>query len=265
MSETSSLQEIINDKLQLDRLMEEIDNQLRKDGVAIEARSLMAGLMISRRFNCSFSIDSPIGIPINIWFNERYGNRLKIDFKLGDTVVLIKGDPYKVRFPIATGINGKVNVLEWIKDATPALLYSLDEKELDDLAEVIIEPYEMFNNINSLSLPRELTVDLDTAVYYLISPIPECGLSKWSSLQAAEKTIKGFIRLKGETPPKTHILNTLLNQAERLGLPKLDSSLVNNVQCKPDVRYDEPVELSDAVNAYQSSVKICHQVALHYK
>jgi hypothetical protein len=123
----------------------------------------------------------------------------------------------------------------------------------------------MFNNINSLSLPRELTVDLDTAVYYLISPIPECGLSKWSSLQAAEKTIKGFIRLKGETPPKTHILNTLLNQAERLCLPKLDSSLVNNVQCKPDVRYDEPVELSDAVNAYQSSVKICHQVALHYK
>ncbi len=67
------MQEIINDKLQLDRLMEEIDNQLRKDGVAIEARSLMAGLMISRRFKCSFSIDSPIGIPINIWFNESMG------------------------------------------------------------------------------------------------------------------------------------------------------------------------------------------------
>jgi hypothetical protein len=265
MSQTSSLQEIINDNLQLDRLMEEIDNQLREDGVPIEARPLMAGLMISRRFNCSFSLDSPVGMAINTWFNERYGDRLKIDFKLGETVILIKGDPYKVGFPIAIGINGEVNVLEWIKAATPALLYSLDEKELDDLAEVIIELYEMFNNINSLSLPRELTVDLDIAVYCLMLPIPECGLSKWSSLQAAEKTIKGFIRLKGETPQKTHILNTLLNQAELLGLPKLDSSTVNNVQCKPDVRYDKPVELSDAVNAYHSAVKICHHVALHYK
>ena len=176
MSETSSLQGIINDKLQLDRLMEEIDNQLREDGVPIEARPLMAGLMISRRFNCSFSLDSPLGIHINIWFNDRYGDRLKIDLNLGDTVVLIKGDPYKVRFPIAIGINGQVNVLEWIKAATPALLDSLDEKELDDLAEVIIEQ-----------------------------------------------------------------------------------------QCKPDVRYDEPVELSNAVNAYHSAVKICHHVALHYQ
>jgi hypothetical protein len=178
---------------------------------------------------------------------------------------LIKGEPYKVRLPIATGLNAEVNVLKWIKDATPALLCSLDEKELDDLAELIIQQYEMFNTINSLSLPRELTVDLDTAASCLMSPIPECGLSKWSSLQAAEKTIKGFIRLKGETSPKTHILNTLLNQAERLSLPKLDSSIVNNVQCKPDVRYDEPVELSNAVNAYHSAVKICHHVALHYQ
>ncbi|MBE9127687.1 hypothetical protein IQ257_21540 [Coleofasciculus sp. LEGE 07092] len=71
--------------------------------------------------------------------------------------------------------------------------------------------------------------------------------------------------MKGKNPPKIHILNNLLDQAERLGLPPLNRSLVKDVQCSPSVRYDEPVELSDAVNAYHSAVKICHHVALHYK
>ena len=273
MSDASSLNDLINDKAQFDRLMEEIDNQLIQEHVPIPARPLIAIFsIIPSRFNCSFSIASPIGIAINTWFNERYGDKLKIDFTIGETVVLIKGDPYLVRLlPIVNGVISEINVLDWI-DAPPGLMNSLGQKDLDNLIELIIEQSEMFTTI--YNLPRELTIDLYIAVSCLLrypivesleSTILEYGLSKWSSLQAAEKTIKEFIRLKGETPPHTHILNKLLYQAERLNLPKLDSSIVNNVQCSPSVRYDEPVELSDAVKAYHSAVKICHHVALHYK
>lgn len=242
-------------------LMEEIDNEMKQQNVAIQGRSIAAGSIISKRFKCMFSWNSSEAMAIDAWFQQRYGERLKIDFYIGKTVVKIKQDLYYVNLPLVYG-SIKLDVFTWIKDATSDLLRSLSPEELDIIGNQIIDHYRAYNSMQRL--PSKCVVDLKVAVEHLTNQNPQYGLSKWASLQAAEKTLKEDIKKRGGDPPKVHNLLALSKMAEELGLPAVDKAEINNAQCRADVRYDDVSISEDAYAAYYASVQICRHVAKNF-
>ena len=261
-----SLNAILQDPKSFENLMQEIDVQLKNDDVPIQGRSMAGLAAITKKFKCSLSWDSYEAKAINNWFVQTYGDRLKINWDIGKTVVQIKGDIYSVKLPRIFG-QMRVNVMEWIEKCTPKLLQSLSEAELDAIAEQIHSHFEAYSKMGKM--PRENTTDLDTSVNHLANQHPQYGLSRWASLQASEKTLKDYIKKQGGTFPKGgkdgHNLSKLFDIAEQHGLPALDKTLVSSVQCSAGVRYSEtPSSKEEAIDAYLASVKICAHIAKSY-
>ena len=112
--------------------------------------------------------------------------------------------------------------------------------------------------ISDLNYVTEALGDLDAAVSHLITNRPQSGLSKWSSLQAVEKMVKAYISQTGEEIKRTHSLNKLFKQAEKLGLLVPPEQYINDIQCSAGVRYGEmSVSIEDAVTAHLLSLEIC--------
>ena len=112
-------------------------------------------------------------------------------------------------------------------------------------------------------LVPEARGNLTNAVELLFSTPPQYGLSKWESLQAAEKVLKAFISAKGAKFKFTHILEDLALRAELLGLPLIPRAELRDIQCSPQVRYgDIPVTSREAVKAHQAALSVCGGVSV---
>ena len=252
--------EIARDGRAFNALMESIDERMKQEGVGVPARSLDAMRRISEMFRCAIALSDPLAGRINDWFVARYGDRLGMDMSLGRTVVNKKGDPYLVRFPLIWG-SRKVNPLTWIVGVTDSMWRALKEHELDALASRIISVYQQLVHFTALS--KDSTLDLFIGVDLLTQQQPAYGLSRWASLQSAEKTLKEFIGQHGGTPPRTHKLAELACKAESLGLPTVDRAQLSDVQCSPGVRYDVPVTFQEALTAHYSAFAICSHVGTY--
>ena len=260
------LNAILQDPESFENLMQEIDTQLKNEDVSIQGRSIAGLTAITKKFKCSLSWESNEAKAINNWFVQTYGDKLKLNWDIGKTVVQIKGDIYSVKLPRIFG-QVRVNIIEWIEKCTPKLLQSLSETELDAIAAQIYSHFEAYSKMEKM--PRENTTDLDTSVNHLTNQHPQYGLSRWASLQASEKTLKDYIKKQGGTFPKGgkngHNLSKLLSIAEQNGLPALDQALISSVQCSAGVRYSETLSSKEeAIEAYLASVQICAHVAEHY-
>lgn len=257
--------EIIHDPKAFDALMDEIDSELKSEEVAIPGRPLVALMKICARLHCAIALGSAEGEAINNWFVERYGDRLKKEFQIGEVVVRIKGDPYRTKLPVIYG-TVHVNPLAWIEGVAPGLWKALSQDEIEDLAQRVLGFYEAFTMI--CKLPRQCTIDIDTAVHHLMQETPESGLSRWASLQAAEKTLKEFVRRNGGQPPtkggQGHNLAKICELAQGVGLPPVDPDILSTIQCSPGVRYDVPVTLDEAIEAHHASVELCRHVAISF-
>jgi hypothetical protein len=158
--------------------------------------------------------------------------------------------------------------LTWI-DGTTSLVDSLSAEEQSRLRNHLVGVWRSFNDLSIL--PYEWFADMDTAVYHLTNLDCQYGLSRWASLQAAEKTLKGFIRVLGDKPPKTHDLQKLASLATHVGLSTsktfqgLDPGLIARAQCSPSVRYDDTVTREEAVDAHHASLEICRCLALEIR
>lgn len=263
--EIKDLLSITRDEVLFNQLIEEVDSDMRKSGVAIPARSIEAICAISKRYRCAISWDDPLAKKINAWFQSRYGDLLKVSFDIGSTVVEIKGDLYVVSLPLILGTY-RVNVLEWIKGVTPSLLQALSEAELNEIGSHIFEHYQAYSEIKFL--PNDCIPDFKIAVDQLMERPPQYGLSHWASLQAVEKTLKAYIKKMGGNPPSGgkngHNLMFLAQMAESLQLRHIDNQLIAQSQCSPSVRYESSSTQQDAYLAYCSAIKICRNVALKY-
>ncbi len=260
-------------------LMEDIDKLLRDKDIPIYARPLHA----AREVAIKFKIDVPIvenvyaikgnysgfslSAHIKRWFDKRYGDRLKIDMSLGSAIILIRNDPYRL---VLHRIYGRVklvcdkslrkykniqvrkpgmerkplylNILNCVKDITPGLAESLNNSELREIMNFF---------------KGEAKADLKTAVNHILSTHPHFGQSKWSSLQFIEKVMKGFLKLYQNNIPRTHSLKQISKELEKHNIPRIPISLLNNIQCSADVRYDEKlVSMDEAIKAHHSSLDI---------
>src|SRR5690242_18041249 len=74
------------------------------------------------------------------------------------------------------------------------------------------------NHARDDDLAHGAIADLKTSAQHLVDSRDDLGLSRWGSLQAAEKLLKHFLRSKGRQFPKTHNLSRLADIAARIGL-----------------------------------------------
>lgn len=261
-----SLINILQDSQAFEKLMQEIDAELKANDVPIQGRFLAGLTAITKKFKCGLSWESEEAQIINNWFVQTYGDKLKINWDVGKTIIQIKGDIYSVKLPRVFG-QVKVNTLEWIEKATPKLLRSLSDAELNIIGNQIFSHFNAYTKMEKM--PRENIIDLDTSVSHLINQNPQYGLSRWASLQASEKTLKDYIKKKGGVFPKGgkdgHDISKLTMIAEQHGLPAVSKTLISSVQCPASVRYSEtPSSKQEAIDAYLASVSVCAHVAENY-
>jgi hypothetical protein len=252
----------LDDPGAFDRYMESVDDRLRTDGVDIANRPLHSMGVISAGLRISFSMRSDVFRRIEAWWEQRYGPRLLIDWSPGSMLIEIRGDPFEVKYPRVYGTQ-TINGARLIQGITAQALGALTESELGAVAKQIGDGLKAFQAMENT--PASLQSDLTTAVVQLLKRPPDPGLSKWSSQQAVEKTLNGFVEAKGQKPkrPTGHDLLPLIEQAESLGLPQLDRAAVAEAQCSPQVRYPGRIatSASSAVRANQAAVCLCGTIA----
>lgn len=290
----------ITTKDQFEILIQEIDAELQKKGVPIHARQLQAIGEVSKKFKITLPV-APLSsgpIPGNYqgaslsahileWFDNKYGDRLKIDFAIGYSLVLLRGDAWLLRFPLIYGrvtivcerdlskqfINMVVNragqphqkalmnLLKLIEKLPQGLANQLTDDELSELLCYYVFGHKFYNAVSSFCKGNEIAAaaiaDFHASAQAGIGNAHNYGQSLWLSLQAAEKMLKYFIQAKGEQFPHIHDLARLAKLAYTLGLQPIDNRVINEVQCAANVRYtQQEYPVLKVVNAHQGAVKI---------
>lgn len=279
------------------QLMEEVDSFLRRDNVPIPYRQTRGALEISRRFGLRLKsirddkdpkegsyVGDDLAIRIKRWFDNRYGERLKISFGPGRMVFSLRGDSWIFKFPKVygqvflfchptvesfipkpnSGEIPKYNILDSIIDLPLSLRRSLDSSELGGIWENFQIGFNALSKLQQFcrnNLVFTALADHEGSVHTLSQSAPSYGNAKWSSLQFTEKLLKGFIEESGHSFEKTHKLVALVDKAISLGLPNPDKSLIGFIQCEASVRYGSPaVSLEDALTAHRASLEMALQV-----
>jgi hypothetical protein len=283
--------------------IEEIDNDLKRKNILIFQRPIHAIREACLRLKVSLSV-TPHGpsIPgvyqgdslvahMDEWYKKKYADRLKIDFSPGSVAVLIKGDVWRIDFPLMYGsfrfvfdpdlekykrsdemiINGPpyVNPLRTVKGFTTELAKTLTRREMNELKEFYIfgfDAIQRLREIESKPLISEARADLVAAVNNMFLMHPHYGQSKWASLQFSEKMLKCFLKTKKTGFPRSHELSELSKLCSCNGLPVIPNCITDAIQCPAGVRYGESnVSLDEAVDAHYASLIICSSVAHEIK
>jgi hypothetical protein len=279
--------------------IEEIDNDLKRKNILIFQRPIHAIREACLRLKVSLSVaphgpsirgvyqgDSLVA-HIDEWYRKKYADRLKIDFSPGSVAVLIRGDVWRIDFPLMFGsfrfvfdpnlekyersdemiVDGPpyVNPLKTIRDFTTDLAKTLTRREVNELKEFYIfgfDAIQRLSEIESKPFISEARADLVTAVNNMFLTHPHYGQSKWASLQFSEKMLKCFLKTKKADFPRSHELSELSNLCSCNGLPIIPNCITDAIQCPAGVRYGEfIVSLDEAVAAHHASLIICSTVA----
>jgi len=290
----------ITSKAGFEAMMEDVDLALRDEGVPIHARPIRAISEVSKKLNISLLVAPLQSNPIpnqyegeNLsahilrWFDQRYGERLKIDFSIGYSVIMIRGDAWLLKCPMMYGritvvcdrnlekeykdfvVNkagtpkqkAMLNLLRLVEKLPQGLSNQLTNEELKDILKSYIDAHSLFNAIHSLCRGEELVLgavtDFESSARFAVGNPAGYGQSLWASLQAAEKMLKYYIKAKGEKFDNIHVLSKLAKQSYKQGLPVIHEDLLTAVQCKADVRYKQSnYKLERVVNAHKCAIEV---------
>ena len=208
-----------SDPSEFDAVMRRIDLQLAAKGISIDWRPMRALGEVSTEYGIPLPLSEfppgtshpagrnwPISKRIFAWYDERYGDRLKVHPGPGRMAILIEGDVWVFRFPL---LYGKVkivasrtiesvamrsdgqpaihNILDSIEKLPQGLRRSLSDRELASLLSSFILGMDGLERIQSLGadpLIGSAFADIDACVNHLAGTEPNPGLAKWASLQA---------------------------------------------------------------------------------
>lgn len=272
-------------------MMTEIDSRLGQEGCGIEDRPIRAGREVSllhgvpvpigrtdpERLPPELAPYATLGAAIIDWYDENYGDRLKVDMKPGRVVVRLDGDLYVIGIPrlfgsIAFGVSrdflpertafrggGHCNIIQLVEHMTPAKAARLSDTDLKAAEEAFIvglwASYTLETTAHALMTSAQ--ADVATAVTALLDRHDRSGQSKWASLQAAEKTLKAAIALKGGDFPFTHDLARLASLLSELGIVIEIKPLLAAIQCTPGIRYgEEACSQAEALAAHHASLAL---------
>ena len=106
----------IGSKEEFEVLMREVDAALQSQGIPIHIREIGAAREVAQRLGIDIPCELPRTPPMpgayeveNLyghiveWVRNRYGDRLKLPFANGYSVLLLRGDPWLIRFPVIYG------------------------------------------------------------------------------------------------------------------------------------------------------------------
>ncbi|MDD5008303.1 MAG: hypothetical protein PHU49_12835 [Syntrophorhabdaceae bacterium] len=282
-------------------MMNEVDTFLASQNVPIHARPIRAFLEVGKRLHVNIliapahKITDPIlftshniATHISNWYDERYGDRLKIHMGPGSVAILIRGDAWKVVLPRVYGLvtyvcdpeiekyknmpkfstRGRpivLNIFNCIENMTEHYASQLSPEELKAITmffDLSLKSLYQLEKIQSKPFIKEALSDLGSAVYHIFNIPPHYGFSKWSSLQFIEKQIKSLLKIKGVNFPFKHDLSLLAKIATEHGLLILDEVLLDKVKCDPGIRYGEYLtSLKEAMDAHMASIQLAHTVS----
>jgi HEPN domain-containing protein len=272
-------------------MMQEIDARLGRDGYGIEDRPIHAGREVSLLHGVPIPIGdqdpsrlppelapyAPLGTAISRWYEETYGDRLKVDMKPGRTVVRLDGDLYALGIPRILGSiqfvitrdflpervsllgPGLCNIVQLIEHMTARKAARLSDADLEAVEKAFGAALYASYTLEATAhdLLSSARSDVATAVTALMDRHDRAGESKWASLQAAEKTLKAAIALSGGSFPFTHDLSRLADKVASVGVTGDFSALVAAIQCTPGIRYgDEACTPAEALSAHHASLKL---------
>lgn len=288
---------IPNDETEFIELMESVDKELADAGYSIPQRPIQALRIVSSRFRIPLPITTPIpGMsheanqywPISSriykWYDERYGDRLKIDFAPGRMVFRIGNDLWGFRFPKIYGsanliasrtersdrlrTDGKpviFNVVDSIDSLPDGLRLSLTDQQLHAIFNSFILGFAAFDGLEQFrdeQLVKTALADISAAVDHLLGTHPNYGLSKWSSLQAAEKLLKFSISQVGGAYPKVHKLDELISEAAKHRLSFQLQNEIALIHCTPSIRYgQESCSRDEALEAHHATFRVAKAVS----
>jgi hypothetical protein len=270
--------------------MHGIDAELRAESPLFRGREFKGWAKFCVKFGLDeVRMDHPLSQRIYAWFIAMYGDRLNVDFDLGKTVIHLNSDLYLMRcvrcfgtviaicsptfFGVDLGSKIRIdgtrpaaNILNYDNDLTSARASRLSS-EICQVLDRYCQAFLTFLTLESVFAQKHIKEAIDdcqTAVESLFMRIPNYGLSRYHSLQAAEKVLKSFLVLKGNDPEKIHDLTKLTRMACALGLPELDRGRIDNVQCGGGVRYNASESTKDqAVSAHYSSFDLIREISAH--
>ncbi|MBW1716483.1 MAG: hypothetical protein JRJ77_11790 [Deltaproteobacteria bacterium] len=276
------------DPEEFNKVMMEVDRQLATSRISIPHRPIKALGEISQRFSIPLPISKPpkgfqhesaefwpVSERIYKWYERSYGDRVKMDFALGRMAILIEGDVWTLRFPRIFGsvkfivsqsgvsdslrFNGKpavYNVLDAVENLPRTRIPRLPDNELEHIYQKFQFGFRAFGILDGSAkypLIRFALADIATSVEHFFGSKESFGLSKWSSLQAAEKLFKAAIELAGGRYSNTHKLDRLSRESEAVGLTGDWGALIPHIQCSPGIRYgEEPCDRDAAIVAHHA-------------
>lgn len=284
-------------------IIEKVNTSLAKRNVELIARPIHA----LGEFSKLFKIDVPItpltevAIPnkyygdslsnhIYKWYEDRYGDRLKTDFRLGESIVLIRDEPWKIFLPLVYGnyivvaesntdlfptdqilVNQQLylNVFNYIEKIPKSLINTLNTNEKIDLMQqfqFIMNVIYLLDFLRRKKYIPEAIANLQTAVNGIFTRPMQLGHSKWSSLLFVEKVIKCYLQLNNITFPNIHELEKLINLDKSNQLTLINFDDISIIQCRASVNYGEiRVNINDAVSAHLASHKVVQVVSTAIK
>lgn len=272
-------------------MMLEIDARLGREGHAIEDRPILAGREVSLLHDVPIPIGqieperlppdvapyATLGAAIIRWYHESYGDRLKVDMKPGRVVLRLDSDLYALGIPrvfgkVAFGVSrdflpkrtsfsgpGEYNIIQLVEHMTAAKAARLSDADLQAAEHAFLLGLRAAYTLEATphALMSSAQADVATAVTALMDRHDRSGESKWASLQAAEKTLKAAIALKGETFAFTHDLTKLASSLAALGVAIDIQHLLDAIQCTPGIRYgEETCTQAEALEAHQASLAL---------
>lgn len=265
-----------------------IDQEMRDENINIPARPLMAMSKLSERYHLEIDLRGELAERMNKWFDHLYGERLQMGLSLGTTAILIAGDIYKITIPLFFGTSGFVfdmgpeerktilrgrevtllNIKRYIQGLTVARISTMTSDECNEVVTKFGKAAIAWSNLDSVAYADfvvEARADLNTSVEHLFSRVPQFGLSRWASLQAVEKLLKAYIQERGGRFQRTHKLDDLASEGERLGLSRIDRTGLASIQCSPGVRYgSEQSTGQQAMAAHTAATEISGTIAVHF-
>ncbi|MGV1901565.1 HEPN domain-containing protein [Agrobacterium sp. 22-3674b3] len=279
-----------------EELMRGIDAECIQEGIAIPGRSLHAIMKVGTRYKISIPITNlipgarpdlaryaPLSQNIRDWYKSRYGDRLKTSFSPGNIATSIEGDLYEMRLPLVMGqaqfilsrrfverpeVASKgpaiCNILQLITDLTEGRAATLNDDTLRELGDDFQRGFIAHDILQTNSDHELIEIargDIETAVRNMLDRGQRYGESKWASLQAAEKVLKAAITLAGGQFKFSHSLAELCKQLEGLGILFQWKPLVDEIQCKPGIRYrEEACNRGQALAAHKASLELVLQL-----
>ena len=219
---------------------------------------------------------------VHRWYEERYGDRIKIHMGPGSYVLMIKNEPWKVELPLCFGRNNftidsdlsnrerfiigpdgskipSVNILRNVENMTSIVAESLTDFEREGILKdymFALNAVQHLRDLKNSPYMEQAMNDYDMAIANIFYKYPDYNNAKWSALQFAEKSIKSKLEQNNIAFKRKHDLSALASAFEPIGI-KIPNQIIENIQCSAGVRYGEvKVTKQEAILAIRSSLAL---------